>query len=318
LGILDVEQLFVQYPMARGAVNAVSDVTLELREGETIGLVGESGCGKSTLGLSLLRILPPPGRIVSGHIVYRDTDIIAAKEADLQKIRGREISMIFQDPSATLNPLMRVRDHFTEFFSEHEPNMSKEDVVSKSKDLLAQLGIPSERLDDYPHQLSGGMKQRVCIGLAIALNPRILIADEPTTALDVLVEAQILELLKRLKNDLNLTLMLITHNMGVVAESADRIAVMYAGKVAEIGDTASVFKEPLHPYAEALLQSVPNLKKRNHIVKSIPGSPPDLADPPVGCLFHPRCPRVFDKCRTKHPPLISLNGRQVSCYLHGE
>jgi len=319
LSILDVQNLFVEYPTDRGAVKAVNDVSLKLREGETVGLVGESGCGKSTLGVSLLRNLPPPGKIVSGRIVYDDTDITAASNIDLQKIRGREISMVFQDPSATLNPLMRVRDHFIEFFNQHEPTLSRGDVVSKSKDLLVQLGIPPERFDDYPHQLSGGMKQRVCIGLAIALNPRILIADEPTTALDVLVEAQILQLLKRLKDELNLTLILITHNMGVVAETADRIAIMYAGKVVEVGDTVSIFQKPLHPYAEALLQSVPNPKKRDQAVKSIPGSPPDLAQPPSGCLYHPRCPYAFDKCRTQRPPLISLdNERKVACYLRGE
>lgn len=319
LSILDVQSLFVEYPTERGAVSAVNDVSLKLREGETIGLVGESGCGKSTLGVSLLRNLPPPGKIVSGRIVYEDIDITAASETDLQKIRGREISIVFQDPSATLNPLMRVRDHFIEFFNQHEPTLSRGDVVSKSKDLLVQLGIPPERFDDYPHQLSGGMKQRVCIGLAIALNPRILIADEPTTALDVLVEAQILQLLRKLKDELNLTMMLITHNMGVVAETADRIAIMYAGKVVEVGDTVSIFQKPLHPYAEALLQSVPNPKKRDQAVKSIPGSPPDLAQPPSGCLYHPRCPYAFDKCRTQHPPLISLdNERKVACYLRGE
>jgi peptide/nickel transport system ATP-binding protein len=319
MNILDVQRLSVQYSMEKGEVNAVSDVSLQLREGETIGLVGESGCGKSTLGLSLLRILPSPGRISSGHILYKDNDITAASEADLEKIRGREISMVFQDPSSTLNPLMRVRDHFMEFFNQHEPSLTKADIVSKSKDLLVQLGIPPERFDDYPHQLSGGMKQRVCIGLAIALNPKILIADEPTTALDVLVEAQILELLRKLKVELDLTLILITHNMGVVAETADKIVVMYAGKVAEIGDTISVFQKPLHPYAEALLQSVPNPKKRSQAVKSIPGSPPNLADPPQGCLFNPRCPYVFEKCRTRHPPLIFVGaGRQVACYLRGE
>lgn len=319
MSILDVQSLFVQYPTERGAVNAVDDVSLQLREGETIGIVGESGCGKSTLGVSLLRNLPPPGKIVSGHILYKDIDITAASETDLQKIRGREISMVFQDPSATLNPLMRVRDHFMEFFNQHEPSLPRTDVVSKSKDLLVQLGIPAERFDDYPHQLSGGMKQRVCIGLAIALNPTILIADEPTTALDVLVEAQILQLLKKLKDELNLTLILITHNMAVVAETADRICIMYAGKVAEVGDTTSIFQKPMHPYAEALLQSVPNLKKRDQVVKSIPGSPPDLAQPPSGCLYHPRCQYAFDKCRIKHPPLISLdNGRKVACFLRGE
>jgi peptide/nickel transport system ATP-binding protein len=319
MSILDVKELSVQYSTSRGAVSAVNSVDLGLRKGETIGLVGESGSGKSTLGLSLLQLLPPPGHITGGQVLYDNTDLVTAKETLLQRIRGREISMVFQDPSATLNPLMRIRDHFLEFFAAHEPNLSKSDAVSKSKDLLVQLGIPAERLEDYPHQLSGGMKQRVCIGLAIALTPRILIADEPTTALDVLVEAQILGLLRGLKNDLNLTLILITHNMGVVAETADRIAVMYAGRLVEVGDTKSIFQNPLHPYTKGLLQSVPNLKKRKQTVKSIPGNPPDLVEPPSGCPFHPRCIRSSERCSVNNPPLVTLpDGRQVACYSHGE
>jgi len=319
MSILNVDELSVQYSTSRGTVKAVSSVDLGLQQGETIGLVGESGSGKSTLGLSILRLLPPPGHITSGRAIYNNIDLVTADEAVLQRIRGREISMVFQDPSATLNPLMRIRDHFLEFYGAHEPDLSRSDATSKAKGLLVQLGIPSERLEDYPHQLSGGMKQRVCIGLAIALTPRILIADEPTTALDVLVEAQILDLLRGLKRDLNLTLILITHNMGVVAETADRIAVMYAGKLVEVGGTRSIFQKPLHPYTEALLQSVPNLKKRKQPVKSIPGNPPDLVDPPSGCLFHPRCPYAFEKCVVKHPPLLSLDdNRQVACYLRCE
>jgi oligopeptide/dipeptide ABC transporter ATP-binding protein len=318
MSILDVNELSVEYATPRGTVSAVSSVSFGVQKGETIGLVGESGCGKSTFGLSILRLLPPPGHITSGRALYNNTDLVTADEVTLRKVRGREISMVFQDPSATLNPLMKIRDHFLEFYTAHEPSLSKSDAVSKARDLLLQLGIPSERLEDYPHQLSGGMKQRVCIGLAIALTPQILIADEPTTALDVLVEAQILQLLKRLKEDLNLTLILITHNMGVVAETADRIAVMYAGKLVEVGDTKSMFENALHPYTEALLHSVPNLKKRKQNIMSIPGNPPDLVDPPKGCLFSPRCPHAFERCLVKHPPLVSMgNGRQVACYLRG-
>ena len=227
--------------------------------------------------------------------------------------------MIFQDPSGALDPLMTVGKHFLELFKAHEPSLSPADAASKTKSLLEQLGIRAERYSDYPHQLSGGMKQRVAIGLAIALGPRILIADEPTTALDVLVEAQILELLKELKKTFGLTLILITHNMGVVAETADRVAVMYAGKIVEVGETKDIFQRALHPYTQALLQSVPNLKKRHQPVKSIPGGPPDLAKPPKGCLFNPRCPYAFEKCLQGHPPLITVGEvRRVACYLHGE
>jgi len=317
--ILDVSELSVQYSTPFRPVRAVDLVDLEVREGETVGIVGESGSGKSTFGLSILRLVPPPGHITSGRILYNDVDLIETSELNFQKIRGKQISMIFQDPSGALDPLMTVGKHFLELFKAHEPSLSSADAASKTKSLLEELGIPAERYNDYPHQLSGGMKQRVAIGLAIALGPRILIADEPTTALDVLVEAQILELLKELKKTFRLTLILITHNMGVVAETADRVAVMYAGKIVEVGETKDIFQKPLHPYTQALLQSVPNLKKRHQPVKSIPGSPPDLAKPPGGCLFHPRCPYAFDKCQVKHPPLMTMRDeRQVACYLHGE
>lgn len=315
--ILDIRGLSVRYNSPAGSVRAVDDVTLTVREGEVLGLVGESGSGKSTLGLAILRLVPPPGRIVSGSILYNGVDLLKLDDESFQKIRGKEISMVFQDPSSSLNPLMRVKDHFIELFRAHEPNASRSDIEDRSVKILKRLGIPAERFNDYPHQLSGGMKQRVYIGLAIALNPKILIADEPTTALDVLIEAQILKLLNELKKELNLTMILITHNMGVVAENADRLAVMYAGKLVELSSKEEIFIEPLHPYTQGLLKSAPNFLRREKSIVSIPGEPPDLVNPPQGCLFNPRCPKRFEKCLTKHPPLIDVGGRLVACYLYG-
>jgi oligopeptide/dipeptide ABC transporter ATP-binding protein len=315
--ILEIYELSVRYQSPAGPVRAVDNVSLSVKKGEVLGLVGESGSGKSTLGLAILRLVPPPGRIVSGSILYNGLDLLKLGDEVLQKIRGREISMVFQDPSSSLNPLMKIKDHFVELFRSHDPSSSKKDIEERSVEILRRLGIPSERFNDYPHQLSGGMKQRVYIGLAIALNPKVLIADEPTTALDVLIEAQILGLLNKLKRELNLTVILITHNMGVVAENADRIAVMYAGKLVEVASREEIFAEPLHPYTNGLLRSAPNFLRKERNLAYIPGEPPDLINPPTGCLFNPRCSRRFDKCLSRHPPLTDAGGRLVACYLYG-
>ncbi|MCL7384439.1 MAG: ABC transporter ATP-binding protein [Thaumarchaeota archaeon] len=315
--ILEIHELSVRYQSPAGPVRAVDDVSLSVRKGEVLGLVGESGSGKSTLGLAILRLVPPPGRIVGGSILYNGLDLLKLSDEMLQKIRGREISMVFQDPSSSLNPLMKIKDHFIELFKSHDPSSLKKDIEERSIEILRRLGIPPERFNDYPHQLSGGMKQRVYIGLAIALNPKVLIADEPTTALDVLIEAQILNLLNKLKRELNLTVILITHNMGVVAENADRIAVMYAGKLVEVASREEIFAEPLHPYTNGLLRSAPNFLRKERKLAYIPGEPPDLINPPAGCLFNPRCSRRFDKCLSRHPSLIDVGGRLVACYLYG-
>lgn len=315
--ILELQRLSVTYLSPTGSVRAVDNVDLSIKEGEVLGLVGESGSGKSTLGLAILKLVPPPGKIVNGSILYNGIDILTLEDEHLQRIRGKEISMVFQDPSSSLNPLMKIKDHFMELFKTHEPAISRIEVEERSIKILERLGIPPERFDDYPHQLSGGMRQRVYIGLAIALNPKVLIADEPTTALDVLIEAQILKLLNKLKQELSLTMILITHNMGVVAENADRIAVMYAGKLVEIASKEEIFIEPLHPYTQGLLRSAPNFLKRDKGIVSIPGDPPDLVNPPPGCLFNPRCPYRFEKCFREHPPLVNIGDRVVACYLYG-
>ncbi|MEN2975258.1 MAG: ABC transporter ATP-binding protein [Candidatus Caldarchaeales archaeon] len=316
--ILEIQKLSVIYPTLNGPIKAVDSVNLAVREGEVLGLVGESGSGKSTLGLAILKLVPPPGKIVSGSVIYDGVDILSLSDELLQRIRGKEISMVFQDPSSSLNPLMRIKDHFIELFKNHEPTISKKEIEERSIKILERLGIPSERFDSYPHELSGGMRQRVYIGLAIALNPKVLIADEPTTALDVLIEAQILKLLNKLKHEMNLTMILITHNMGLVAENADRVAVMYAGKIIEVGSKEEVFSKPLHPYTEGLIRSAPNFMKRYRSISSIPGEPPDLASLPQGCVFNPRCPYRFEKCFKVHPPLIEVGDRVVACYLYGD
>jgi peptide/nickel transport system ATP-binding protein len=297
-------------------VKAVDRVSLSMDKGHTLGLVGESGCGKSTLGLSTLRLVPPPGRIVGGHITLEGTDVVNCSDEQIRKIRGKRIGYIFQDPMTSLNPVKRIGAHFVEMIRTHEPEVGEEDALKRGRDVLERLGILPERIDDFPHQFSGGMRQRVMIGLALTLGPDLLIADEPTTSLDVIVEAQIIELLKELKASLKLTLVLITHNIGIVAETADRVAVMYAGKLAELGKTDDLFEKPMHPYTQALLDSVPNITKKGQVLSWIPGAPPDLAEPPPGCLYHPRCPHAFDRCKKEEPLLTQRNGSQVACHLY--
>lgn len=315
--LLIIEKLQSYYFTRAGTVKAVDNVSFRMDKGETLGLVGESGCGKSTLGFSILRLIPPPGRIVGGKIILEGSDLTAKSEHEMQEIRGKRISMIFQDPMTSLNPLMKIGDHLTETILTHM-KLSKQEALEKTKALLDSLGISSERINDYPHQFSGGMRQRVVIGLALALNPALVIADEPTTSLDVIVEAQILELLKKLKAIYNLSLVLITHNIGVVAEMANDIAVMYAGKIVELSDALSLFEKPMHPYTQALLEAVPNIELSEQTLKSIPGTPPNLITPPKGCRFNPRCPHAFEKCFHTEPGLIQLNKKHfVACHLHG-
>jgi len=314
--LLDVRDLAVDYVSTRGRVRAVDDVSLSLEKGSTLGLVGESGCGKSTIGFSILRIVPPPGRIVSGHIDLDGVDLLQQPEEAMRSVRGSQISMVFQDPMTSLDPLMRISEHFTELFRTHDPRISKKEAVSRTIKLLDSLGIGGDRVNDYPHQFSGGMRQRVMIGLALALEPKLIIADEPTTALDVIVEAQVLELLKQLKQKYGLTLILITHNIGIVAEMADTIAVMYAGQVVEVGPTVDIFENPLHPYTKGLLESAPNVLHPERSMRPIPGTPPDLLNPPSGCRFHPRCPKAFEPCPIREPLLCQRNSQLVACHLY--
>jgi oligopeptide/dipeptide ABC transporter ATP-binding protein len=313
--LLDIQDLKVEFPISIGTVKAVQGVSLKLTRGEVMGLVGESGCGKSTLGFSILRLLRPPGRIAGGRIVYRGRDIVSMERREILSLRGTKIAMIFQDPLTSLNPLFSIGEHFIETLQTHE-RIRKKDAIERAEATLESLGIARERLNEYPHQMSGGMRQRIMIGLALIMNPDILIADEPTTALDVIVEAQFLDLLNDLKNKFNLTIILITHNLGNVAQLADRITVMYGGTIAEIAPAQSLFDMPMHPYTQGLLASIPNIKLDQPKLVTMPGSPPDLVDPPSGCVFHPRCRYVMDMCTNDRPPVFSRDGHHVSCWLY--
>jgi oligopeptide/dipeptide ABC transporter ATP-binding protein len=315
--ILRVNDLVIQYPISIGVVRAVEGVSFTLADGEALGLVGESGCGKSTLGLSLLKLLRPPGRVTRGAVMYRGTDVLGLNQRSLLALRGRSISMIFQNPLTSLNPLFTVERHFLETIHFHDPSRPRREALAAVEKMLATLGIEGKRLREYPHQLSGGMRQRIMIGLALIMNPDILIADEPTTSLDVIVEAGFTELLANLRRLYKLSIILITHNLGLVAEIADRIAVMYAGKIMEIGSAEDIFARPLHPYTQGLINCVPNIRLEQKELVTMPGSPPDLVSPPPGCRFAPRCPKVMPVCREKTPELLEHGpAHEAACWLY--
>jgi peptide/nickel transport system ATP-binding protein len=313
--ILEIKGLCVQFPIHIGTVKAVDEVDLSLHRGEVMGLVGESGCGKSTLGFSILRLLREPGEISQGRILYHGQDIVTMGQHDLLALRGKRIAMIFQDPLTSLNPLFRIGDQFVEAIRTHEPQVTRSQALERAGGMLSQLGIASERLQEYPHQMSGGMRQRIMIGMALVLNPDLLIADEPTTALDVIVEAQFLDLLNELRAEFNLTILLVSHNLGIVAQMADRITVMYGGRIAESGPSKAVFSDPMHPYTIGLLASIPNILLDQPELATMPGSPPDLVKPPDGCVFHPRCPHVMERCRRLRPPFFNHNEQVAACWL---
>jgi peptide/nickel transport system ATP-binding protein len=315
--ILEIENLNVHFPIHIGTVRAVENVTLDLKKGEVMGLVGESGCGKSTLGFSILRLLRPPGMFAGGQIRYHGDDILKMSEGQILSLRGKRIAMIFQDPLTSLNPLFRVGDQFVETILTHEKGVGKKQALERAGEMLKRLGIAPERLQEYPHQMSGGMRQRIMIGMALVLHPDLLIADEPTTSLDVIVEAQFLDLLNELRSQFNLTILLISHNLGIVAQMADRITVMYGGRLAESGRAEAVFAAPQHPYTQGLLASIPNIKLDQPELHTMPGAPPDLVDPPAGCVFHPRCPQAMDKCRREIPPSFASNDHLAACWLYG-
>ncbi len=294
-------------------VKAVDGVSFELNERETLGIVGESGSGKSTMGFGILKLLPKTAK-VGGKIFLGETEIISKTEKDMQKIRGKEISMIFQDPMTSLNPIMKVRDHFIETIKTHIPDIPDEEAEEMTKKALTSVGIDPIRMNEYPFQFSGGMRQRVMIALSIVLNPKLVIADEPTTSLDVIVQAQILEVLKDLKKKFNTALILITHDLGVVAEMADRIGVMYAGHLVELASSENIYYSPKHPYTRALLDSIPNTDLNDRELRYIPGSPPDLTAPPEGCRFAPRCSFAKETCFGKEPPSVVIEGTMVKCW----
>ena len=315
--LVELRDLNVNYRTRAGSVSAVNGVSMELYRGEILGLVGESGCGKSTLGKALMRMLPDSAQI-EGQIIFNGDDVLGYDDRQLRDFRGRQTSMIFQDPMTSLNPVQRIGDHIVEAIEVHEGGQPKATVMDRIRSLVERLGIQSQRLPDYPHQLSGGMRQRVMISLGLVLNPDLIIADEATTSLDVIVEANLLDQLREIRDEYGVTILLITHNIGLVAELADRVAVMYAGRIAEIGTVYDVFAQPLHPYTKGLLQSVPNiLLDDEEALYKMPGEPPDLTFPPPGCRFHPRCPEVMDICSKHEPDLRSVApGRLAHCWLY--
>ena len=314
--ILKIENLKTYFDTFAGLVKAVDGVSLQVGEGETLGLVGESGSGKSVTALSILGIVPKPGKIMDGKVIYKGENLLEKSENELQKIRGKEIGYIFQDPSTSLNPVFTIADQLTEVIRVHQ-NLTKREALERAVELLRLVEIPDPELKiwSYPHQLSGGMKQRIAVARALSCQPSLLLADEPTTNLDVTIQAQILQLMKNLKDKLGMSMILITHDMGIVAGVADRITVLYAGRVCETADTKTIFYNPLHPYTNALLTAVPSLALRKEKLEVIPGTIPNLVDPPSGCRFHPRCEYAKDVCAKKIPPLIEVeSGHYVACH----
>jgi oligopeptide/dipeptide ABC transporter ATP-binding protein len=313
--LLVVDDLRTHFTVGSGTVRAVDGVSFRLDHGEALGIAGESGCGKTTTALSLVRILPANARIVSGSINLMGIDLVPKSENALRRYRWREISIVFQGAMNALNPVSRIRDQIAEPIEERLGESSKA-AQKRAGDLLELVGIPRKRGDAYPHQLSGGMRQRAMIAMALACDPAVVIGDEPTTALDVMVQAQILELLEDLRHKLGLSLILITHDLSVIAETCDRVMVMYAGRVAEEGSVDEVFRRPRHPYTQKLMAAFPNIHADRRTLDMIPGSPPDLRDPPPGCRFAPRCPFAMDVCREVVPPEVTFDGVRVACHLY--
>jgi len=309
-----VRDLRVGYRTADGPLWAVDGVSFDLRPGECVALVGESGCGKSSMGRAMLRLMPPGG-VVHGQVDIGGTDVVTAPESEVRRLRGERAALMFQEPMTRLNPLQRVSDHFVEMIRTHRPKTSRDEARSMAREALVQVGIPPTRIDNYPHEFSGGMRQRVMLALSIVLTPRLIVADEPTTALDVIVESQILSILERLRAEEEVGILLITHNLGVVAEACDRVAVMYAGKIVETGPVDEIFNNPKHPYTRGLVASTISLKTTE--LRSIGGYPPSLVDPPQGCRFAPRCPYVMDHCTRRPPELAEVGPEQrAACFLY--
>lgn len=314
--LLQVRNLRVDFPTRRGTLVAVDDVSFEIKAGEVLGVVGESGAGKSLTGAAIIGLMEPPGRISGGEVRLAGKRIDNLSQEQIRQIRGREIGMVFQDPLTSLNPLFRIGEQLTETLQTHA-DLDEKSARKQAIDWLAEVGIPSPevRIDQYPHQFSGGMRQRVVIALALCANPKLIIADEPTTALDVSIQAQIISLLKRLCREHGTAVMLITHDMGVIAETADRVAVMYAGRLVEIGEARKVIQNAKHPYTLGLMGSIPTIGDTEEDLRQIQGSMPRLAEIPEGCAFNPRCPNVRDRCRKNRPELQSVDESSVACWL---
>ncbi|HEX3631904.1 MAG TPA: ABC transporter ATP-binding protein [Casimicrobiaceae bacterium] len=317
MALLSVERLRVEFPTRRGLLVAVDDVSFSIAPGEVLGVVGESGAGKSLTGAAIIGLIDPPGRIGAGQVVLDGRRIDKLPAEAMRRVRGREIGAVFQDPLTSLNPLYTIGRQLVETITTHL-DMSPAQARQRALDLLAEVGIsaPKRRIDHYPHQFSGGMRQRVVIALALAAKPKLIIADEPTTALDVSIQAQIITLLKRLCRDHGTAVMLITHDMGVIAETADRVAVMYAGRIVEIGPVSDVIHQPQHPYTRGLMGSIPSIVDEREQLAQIDGAMPRLTAIPAGCPFHPRCAYAFDRCRVERPELMSAKTSLAACWLH--
>ena len=315
--VLEVRDLTVEFHTRRGVLTALDSISFEIARGEVLGVVGESGAGKSVTGSAVIGLIDPPGRIAQGEVRLAGERVDNLPFEQLRRIRGKRIGMIFQDPLTSLNPLYRVGEQLVETIRTHL-DLSAAAARRRAVELLTEVGIPApeRRIDGYPHEFSGGMRQRVVIALALAAEPELIIADEPTTALDVSVQAQIIALLRRLGRDHGTAIMLVTHDMGVIAETADRVAVMYAGRIAEIGRVADVVGRPLHPYAQGLMGAIPTLAGQESRLAQIPGSMPRLSAIPPGCPFNPRCPYVFDRCRVERPEAIQRDVHRVACHLY--
>ena len=312
--LLQIEDLHTQFFTSRGVVRAVDGVSLHIDAGETLGVVGESGCGKTITALSILRLVPDPGKIISGRILFRGKDVAKMDDEEVKDFRGNDVSMIFQDPMTSMNPVTKIGFQIEEAMTAHK-RFSAQQAKTRVVELLKRVRVPApeRRVNDYPHQFSGGMRQRAMIAMGLANEPALLIADEPTTALDVTVQAQIIELMKNLNQELGTAMMLITHNMALVASLCQRVVVMYAGRVVEEGPVEQIFKSPQHPYTWSLLRSVPRVDEaRKDRLVSIKGLPPDLSNPPPGCKFHPRCPFVIERCKVEEPPLAEVDVNQVA------
>jgi peptide/nickel transport system ATP-binding protein len=317
--LLEIKDLTVHYITHEGTTRAVNNMSLEVYEGETLGLVGETGAGKTTTALSIMQLVPdPPGKIINGEILYRNENLLTKRVSEMRKIRGNKISMIFQDPMTSLNPVLTVGDQIAEVIKLHQ-KVSNAEATKRSLDMLSTVGIPPERSAEYPHQFSGGMKQRVIIAIALACNPELLIADEPTTALDVTIQAQVLELMNKLKRDFKTSMIMITHDLGIVAEVCDKVAIMYAGNVVEYTSKDSLFTTPKHPYTIGLFGSIPNIEEDDDRLKPIMGLMPDPTDLPHGCPFHPRCPKAMKVCAQREPARTeAAPGHIVNCFLYEE
>jgi len=301
MSVLQLEGVTTHYRTLRGWVRAAENVSFEVGKGEALGLVGESGCGKTTVALSILKILPAGAKIRKGRILFDGTDLVPLNDSEMRKVRWKGVSIVFQGAMNAMNPVFKVGDQIIEAIKLHEPDVTKADAYKRTEALLEMVGVDASRVNNYPHEFSGGMRQRALIAMALACNPKLLIADEPGTALDVIVQSQVLQLMKSLKEKLGLSMVMISHDLSIVAEVCEKIAIMYAGSIVEYGDVESVFKEPLHPYTQGLLGAFPSIKGEKKKLISIPGQPPDLLHPPTGCRFHPRCPYAMEVCKKEVP-----------------